>query len=119
LSIATVALIACAAAGPTTYLPCLAGVAIGNGAAGSGVFAMAQTLSGPQLAGRWTGLQNCVANLGGVVGPVLTGFLIDITGSFHAAFILAASVAVVGALSWIFGIDRAEAAEPVPAHATI
>ncbi len=119
LSIAIVALIACAAAGPTTYLPCLAGVAIGNGAAGSGVFAMAQTLSGPQLAGRWTGLQNCIANLGGVVGPALTGFLIDITGNFHAAFILAASVAVVGALSWIFGIGRAEAFEAEPAAATV
>lgn len=119
LSIATVALIACAAAGPTTYLPCLVGVAIGNGTAGSGVFAMAQTLAGPHLAGRWTGLQNCVANLGGVVGPALTGFLIDITGSFHAAFTLAALVAIVGALAWIFGIRRAEASELVPAPATV
>ncbi len=118
LTIATVALFACAAAGPATYLPALAGVAIGSGTSGSGVFAMAQTLAGPHLAGRWTGLQNCVANLAGVVGPALTGFLIDFTGSFHAAFTLAALVAVAGALSWIFGIAHADAAEPVPSPAT-
>lgn len=116
-SIATVALFACAAAGPSTYLPCLAGVAIGNGVAGSGVFAMAQTLAGPRLSGRWTGLQNCFANVAGVVGPAVTGFLIDLTGNFHVAFILAAAVAVVGGLSWIFGIRRAEVVDLLPAPA--
>ena len=74
LLLAAVSLIACASAGPKTWLVSLAGAAIGCGLSCSGVYAVPQTLAGPRLAGRWVGMQNCVANFAGIVAPVLTGF---------------------------------------------
>jgi len=117
--IAAAALFAFAAADTATYLPCLVFVSIGCGIASSGPYAMGQTLAGTHLAGRWVGLQNCFANIAGIVGPALTGFLVDRTGSFAAAVTLAGSVALMGAASWMFGISRAESAQAVPAEAAI
>ena len=76
LVIAVISLLGCAAAGPKTWLAFLAGAAVGCGTASSGVYAIPQTLAGPRLAGRWVGMQNCVANIAGIVAPVLTGFLV-------------------------------------------
>ena len=115
--IAAGGMMACATATNTSWLPCLAVTAMGSGIAASGSFAVGQTLAGPVLAGRWIGLQNCVANIAGVTGPALTGLLVDRTGSFSVAFILAAAVAVFGALSWIFGIRRSPVMEAAPASA--
>jgi cyanate permease len=80
---------------------------------------MGQTLAGPRLAGRWIGLQNCVANVSGIVGPAVSGFIVDRTGNFNAAFTLAAGVTAVGAFAWTFGIRRATVGEPVPAPASV
>jgi MFS family permease len=110
-SIAAVALMACAFSGPHTYFWCLLATGIGSGTASSGPFAMGQTLAGPQAAGRWIGLQNGMANLSGVTGPALTGFLVDRTGHFGAALAVAALVAVIGALAWLFGVRK-----PTPAQ---
>ena len=63
-------------------------------------WAITQTLSGPLAAGRWTGIQNGVGNLSGIVAPWLTGVVVERTGSFHLAFVVAAAVALTGALMW-------------------
>jgi cyanate permease len=72
------------------------------GAYSSNLFAITQTLAGPQAAGRWTGFQNCVANLAGVVAPAITGFILDRTGHFYWAFAILTTVALTGATSWVF-----------------
>lgn len=64
------------------------------------VYSIAQTLAGPRAGGRWVGLQNFVANLAGIIGPIVTGWLVDRTGSYLPAFIVAAAVAVLGLISW-------------------
>jgi ACS family D-galactonate transporter-like MFS transporter len=69
---------------------------------GSGVFAFAQTLAGPQAAGKWVGLQTAISNFAGVIAPALTGFLLDWTGRFQAALVITAAVCLSGALSWVF-----------------
>jgi ACS family hexuronate transporter-like MFS transporter len=38
-----------------------------------------------------------VANCGGIVAPLVTGFIVQATGSFYAAFLLIGAVAVLGA----------------------
>ena len=114
LLIATVSLLACSVAGPKTWLASLAGAAVGCGTSCSGVYAIPQTLAGPRLAGRWVGMQNCVANFAGIVAPVLTGFLVERTGSFRVALILAAAVATVGALAWIVGVRASDQPTPLP-----
>lgn len=112
LLIAVVSLLGCAVAGPKTWLPFLVGAAVGCGTACSGVYAVPQTLAGPLLAGRWVGMQNCVANFAGIVAPVLTGFLVERTGHFGAALTVAAGFAALGALGWVFGVRSSD--EPAP-----
>jgi MFS transporter, ACS family, D-galactonate transporter len=59
-----------------------------------------QTLAGPTMAGRWTSLQNGIGNFSGVVASWVTGMLVQRTGSFQLAFLLAAIVALAGAFMW-------------------
>lgn len=72
------------------------------GLTGTCLYSAAQTLAGPRMAGRWTGVQQCMGNLSGAAAPAATGFLLQRTGNFHWAFYLAALVSVAGALSWLF-----------------
>ena len=59
-----------------------------------------QTLAGPAMAGRWTSLQNGIGNFSGVVASWITGSVVQRTGSFQLAFLLAAVIAMLGALMW-------------------
>jgi MFS transporter, ACS family, D-galactonate transporter len=78
------------------------------GVVSSNVWAITQTLAGPNAAGRWTGFQNFVGNLAGIVAPSLTGFVLQETGHFYWAFAVLTAVALVGAAAWIFLIGRVE-----------
>lgn len=77
----------------------------------SNVFAITQTLAGPRAAGKWTGLQNGFANLAGVVAPWLTGWVVQETGEFYWAFVVAASIVLASAAMFVFGIGRIEQVE--------
>jgi len=72
----------------------LVGLAMGMGM--PNIYAASQTIAGPPTAGKWMGIQNSVANIAGVVVPLVTGRLIDLSGHFQWAFIVAALVALVG-----------------------
>ena len=76
------------------------------GASSPGVFAVSQILAGPAAAGRWVGIQNTIGNFAGIVAPALTGFVIDWTGHFTLAFVIAAAVGVLGFTGWVFMIPR-------------
>ena len=81
-------------------------VAMGVGAAslGSNIFVFAQTLAGPSVAGKWTGLQNMIGNLCGVVAGPLSGWIVDYTGRFWWAFVIALVLPVIGGISWVFAV---------------
>jgi len=64
------------------------------------IFAVGATLSGPRAAGRWAGAQNLAGQLAGIVAPVITGLIVDRTGSFSLAFVVSAMAAAFAALSW-------------------
>jgi MFS family permease len=70
------------------------------------LYACAQTLSGPEAAGRWMGMQNCIGNIAGIVVAIITGWTVQITGSYFAAFATAAGVSVIGVLSYTFVMGR-------------
>jgi ACS family D-galactonate transporter-like MFS transporter len=74
----------------------------------SNIWAITQTLAGPQAAGRWTGFQNFLGNLSGVVAPALTGFVLNRTGHFYWAFAIVAAVALTGTGSWVFLVGPVE-----------
>jgi MFS transporter, ACS family, D-galactonate transporter len=68
----------------------------------SNVWAITQTLAGPTAAGKWSGMQNAVGNMGGVVSPLVTGLIVFRTHSFFLAFASAAVVLVIGAAAYLF-----------------
>jgi MFS transporter, ACS family, D-galactonate transporter len=69
---------------------------------------ISQTLAGPAAAGRWSGMQNAIGNLGGVVSPWLTGLIVKDTGQFVYAFAVVGLMLALGAASYIFLIGRIE-----------
>ncbi len=80
----------------------------GQGAYASNHWAITQTLAGPVMAGRWSSLQNGVANFSGIVGPWLTGFIVQRWGSARPAFAVTGVVALIGGLSWGLLVRRVE-----------
>jgi MFS family permease len=74
----------------------------------SNVWAITQTLAGPEAAGKWTGIQNFVGNLGGVISPIIAGLIVEQTRSFFLAFAVAAVILVLGAGCYLFLVPRIE-----------
>jgi MFS family permease len=106
--IAAISVTGCALAGPKIYVVWLVAAGVGCGITAQGNFSYPQTMAGPQAAGRWTGLQNGFANLAGVVGPALTGLVVERTGSFLWPFGITAALCIAGALSWLSIVVRVE-----------
>ena len=100
---------ASAFASGTVFLVSLSLAGVAMGMSSSNIWAMTQTMAGPQMVGRWTGVQNFAGNFAGAVAPWLTGFLLDRTGHFYWAFVITSAVAWVGAVSWIFVVGPIEA----------
>jgi MFS family permease len=82
-------------------LLCLAGAA--SAALSLNVYAVAQMFSGPRAAGTWVGAQNALGNVSGIIGPIITGIVVQRAG-YESAFYLTAAVAAVGALWWAWGV---------------
>jgi MFS family permease len=99
-------LLGCAVGSPRIVVVSLLLAAICHGAIA--IWPIAQTLSGPRAAGRWVGVQNCLANTAGIIGPPVTGWIVDRTGSFQLAFVLTAVIVLLGALAWGVIVPRIE-----------
>jgi sugar phosphate permease len=69
-------------------------------------WAITQTLAGPLAAGRWTGLQNGIANLSGVIAPYVTGLIIVQTGNYYWAFASASIILLIGAFCYLFVVQE-------------
>src|SRR5690242_4653895 len=105
---AAIFVVPCVFAGPRLAIVMVVLVAASLGVSSSNVWAITQTLAGPRAAGRWTGIENFVGNLGGAVAPALTGFVLGRTGHYFWAFAITAVVSLLGALCWAFWIGRVE-----------
>lgn len=79
----------------------LTGIAMGPGPAMA--YAIGQMFAGPRLAGSWIGWQNAIGSLSGIVGPLVTGAIVDLSGGFGGAFAFAAGVSLLGAVlfQWV------------------
>jgi MFS transporter, ACS family, D-galactonate transporter len=107
-SLAALSLIGCALAGGNSYLPWLLAAGIGCGMTGPGLYTFPQTLAGPGAVGKWYGWQNGFANLAGVIGPALTGLVVQETGNFFWPFAITAAICVFGVFDWQFIVGRVE-----------
>jgi MFS family permease len=76
------------------------------GASSPGVYAMSEILAGPPASGRWVGIQNSLGNLPGIIAPWLTGYIIQTTGHYTNAFVVAAAVSLLGLIGWIWMVPR-------------
>jgi MFS family permease len=97
-----------ALAGPRAALPAMAGSGLFLGVILPTIWASTQTLAGPGAAARWMGVQNFFTNFAGISAPVITGVVVDRTGSFSFAFLIAAAVALVGVLAYGVIVRRIE-----------
>lgn len=109
-SIAAIAILGAALAGDRAYAYYLMAAGVGGGATTPGIFAFSQTIAGPRVVGRWYGLQNGFANFAGVVGPALTGFVVQRTAGFFGAFAITSLLCIVGILSWVFLVGKLQPA---------
>lgn len=82
--------------------------AVATGVLSTNIYCVAQIFAGPKMSGSWVGIQNGLGNASGIVGPVITGLIIDYTGSYHWAFLSAAAVAACGGLIWLTIIRKVE-----------
>jgi MFS family permease len=86
-------------------LLCLAGAA--TAALSLNLYCVAQMFSGPRAAGTWVGVQNAIGNLSGIIGPIVTGIVVQHSG-YYSAFVLTAAVAALGAIWWAVGVPKIE-----------
>jgi len=86
-------------------LLCLAGAA--SASLSLNLYAVAQMFAGPRASGTWVGFQNALGNMSGIIGPPITGLLVqkDFSG-FGTACIVTAGIAAFGALWWAVGVPR-------------
>jgi MFS family permease len=76
------------------------------GVTSSNFWAVTQSLAGRDAVGKWTGLQNGIGNLAGIVGPYLTGVMLARTGSFLLPFAAACFMAALGAVCYWWMVRR-------------
>lgn len=75
---------------------CLVGLATAN------LLVILQNCAPRAEIGLWTGVYNFVGNIAGILSPLITGFLIERTGSYTPPFVLAAALIAVGPLAFWF-----------------
>ncbi len=108
LLLSTVMLLAVIYHDPRMSLIFLCLAAFAYGIYSSNLWAVTQTLAGPWAAGRWTGCQNFIGNLSGILAPWLTGWIIQRTGQFYWAFVVTTGFLLIGTICFTVVIPRVE-----------
>ena len=106
LSLSTVMLLAVVVHDPVKSLGLLCAACFAYGIYSSNLWAVTQTLAGPWAAGRWTGCQNFIGNLSGIVAPWLTGRIVQQTGQFYWAFVATTGFLILGTICFTVVIPR-------------
>jgi MFS transporter, ACS family, D-galactonate transporter len=74
----------------------------GLGLATANYWALTQTMIPGRAMGRIAGIQNCASNLGGVVAPILTGWLKQTSGGYQVPMQAIWIVLLIGIASYLF-----------------
>jgi len=65
-------------------------------------------LAPPAAVGSLTSIQNFFGNVGGLLAPIVTGFIVSVTGSFVISLVVAGGMALFGAVSYVFIMGNLE-----------
>jgi MFS transporter, ACS family, D-galactonate transporter len=52
------------------------------------------------------GIQNCAGNIGGILGPIVTGYIIATSGSFMMALVISGIACLIGAIAYGVGMKE-------------
>jgi cyanate permease len=74
--------------------------------AGTSCWGLVQVAAPAQLVGSVGALQNFCSFLFASVAPVLTGWFLDRTHSFHIALVICACVTALGAMAYLFLVQK-------------
>ena len=83
----------------------------GIGLTSANYWALTQAISPRSFTGRAIGYQNTVSNLAGICAPMLTGYLVEQSGSFNSAIVFAATSLWLAAASYAFLVRESRAGE--------
>ncbi|POO81336.1 MFS transporter [Bacillus sp. MBGLi97] len=78
----------------------------GTTVAASQVWALPGDVAPKNMTSMVAGIQNTVSNMGGVVGPIITGFIVGATGSFVPALLFSAALIVIAILNYLFLLGK-------------
>lgn len=108
------------AASPLVAVALLCVAKSGTTVAASQVWALPGDVAPRNMVSRVAGIQNTVSNMGGVVGPVVTGAIVASTGSFVAALLFSSALIVIAMLNYLFLLGKVEPIQfnQVPMEAT-
>jgi MFS family permease len=108
LLLAALPLVGSALASNITSMVLLIVSFVGVGFFTSNVWAITQRLAGSAAVGKWTGLQNGIGNLGSLVAPIFTGWVVHRTGSFVGAFLAASVLMLIASVMYSFAVGSIE-----------
>ncbi|NKA10459.1 MFS transporter [Ralstonia solanacearum] len=80
----------------------------GTTVAASQVWALPADVAPGNTVSMVAGLQNSVSNMGGVVGPIVTGAIVGATGSFIPALVFSAALIGLAILNYLFLLGKVE-----------
>jgi ACS family glucarate transporter-like MFS transporter len=80
----------------------------GNTIAASQVWSLPGDVSPNNMTSIVAGMQNTVSNMGGVVGPIITGFIVTATGSFVPALLFSAVLIIIAIVNYLFLLGKVE-----------
>lgn len=83
----------------------------GNTIAASQVWALPGDVAPKNMTSVVAGMQNTVSNMGGVVGPIITGFIVGATGSFVPALLFSAALIIIAIFNYLFLLGKVERIE--------
>lgn len=78
----------------------------GTTVAASQVWALPSDIAPKNMTSIVAGMQNTVSNMGGVVGPIITGFIVAATGSFVPALLFSAGLIILGIFNYLFLLGK-------------
>jgi nitrate/nitrite transporter NarK len=72
-----------------------------SGIASASIWAIVTAAAPPDYIASCGSIQNFGGYLGGTCSPIVTGIIVDVTGSFVVALLIGAGMAVLGALVYL------------------